>query len=283
MNAAFESVSPKQAQQYLSTSTGNRVLKESWVSVLVETIRKGEFVQNGEPIIFDDAGVLIDGHHRLNAVSRAGSAVMMLVVRGAPQNARGTIDQGISRSLADALSLAGYKSARNYAAALRVIRAWLLGDWIRSSAGATGLRFEEAMEYAQRFPRMQEIVASAAVTNKQTVVLGLVPATFSAWRCLCEFIDREMVDAFSASLITGANLNEDDPIFAARRMLISDRARGVTRSDTWFHMRILMKAFDLWQDGKKIKLLRPDDEMPNPRGLPKNLHFGAEEYKRKGI
>ena len=96
----FETITPELAEVYLSRNAeGQRKINPNRVADYAADMGKGLWVANGEAVIFDDAGRLIDGQHRLSAIIRAGVPVEMLVVRGVEGKSFQTIDQGFSRTL----------------------------------------------------------------------------------------------------------------------------------------------------------------------------------------
>ena len=99
-----ETISPNTAMTYLKNAGKNRKLSEKKVQDYAKQMTDGEWVLNGEPIIFGKSGNLIDGQHRLRAVIYANARVQMLVVRGVNDEYFDSIDSGKSRSLFDVFS-----------------------------------------------------------------------------------------------------------------------------------------------------------------------------------
>lgn len=99
-----ETISPNTAIMYLKNAGKNRKLSEKKVQDYAKQMTDGEWVLNGEPIIFGKSGNLIDGQHRLRAVIYANATVQMLVVRGVNDEYFDSIDSGKSRSLQDVFS-----------------------------------------------------------------------------------------------------------------------------------------------------------------------------------
>lgn len=96
ISASFELVTPDQAARWLKLSKGNRKLNTKKMSGMVRDLTNMNFPVNGDTVRFDDSGVLIDGHHRLNAIARSGMPLTVLVVRGIPRAAVRTIDQDVT-------------------------------------------------------------------------------------------------------------------------------------------------------------------------------------------
>lgn len=99
-----ETISPNTAMTYLKNAGKNRKLSEKKVMDYAKQMTDGEWVLNGEPIIFGKSGNLIDGQHRLRAVIYANTTVQMLVVRGVNDEYFDSIDSGKSRTLFDVFS-----------------------------------------------------------------------------------------------------------------------------------------------------------------------------------
>lgn len=111
MNFVTENITPAKAQEYLNTSTGNRPISKSTVHSYADTMKQGGWMLNGVPIVFDTDGHLLDGHHRLEAITLAGIPVKMDVCRGVQSEAFTTYDCGRHRSLGQLLAM---QQVKNY-------------------------------------------------------------------------------------------------------------------------------------------------------------------------
>jgi hypothetical protein len=105
MKVQIEDVSPKLAKEWLALSKGNRRLNADYVLSLAVAMEQGGWVPEASEVVFDEAGALIDGHHRLSAVEQLGASVRMAVKRGVPSAARNVIDTGRARSMSDLLGM----------------------------------------------------------------------------------------------------------------------------------------------------------------------------------
>lgn len=109
MSTVTENITPAKAQEYLRTSRGNRPISKVYVRSYADTMKKGAWMLNGVPIIFDTEGHLLDGHHRLLAVIEANIPVRFDVRRGAPEEAFTTYDTGRHRNLGQILAMQNVK------------------------------------------------------------------------------------------------------------------------------------------------------------------------------
>lgn len=105
-----ENISPAKAQEYLRTSLGNRPISKVYVRSYADTMRKGGWMLNGIPIIFDVNGHLMDGHHRLLAIIEANIPVRMDVCRGVSSDVFTTFDTGRHRNVGQILAMQGVKN-----------------------------------------------------------------------------------------------------------------------------------------------------------------------------
>ena len=106
-----ETITPVLAEEYLRRNTKNRQLRSNIVSYYASQMKNGQWMLNGEGIIFNDEGILVDGQHRLAAVMESGVNVEMLVVRNADKDSFTTVDCGISRKISDTFFVRGIPNA----------------------------------------------------------------------------------------------------------------------------------------------------------------------------
>ena len=69
-------------KQNINNPRGDKSLKRAIVKSYADDILNGRWQLNGEAIVFDEDGRLVNGQHRLAAIVYAGNPAKMLVVRG---------------------------------------------------------------------------------------------------------------------------------------------------------------------------------------------------------
>jgi hypothetical protein len=178
----IEHITPIMADEYLKLNTRNRKVSKASVAFLVNEIIKGNWEFNGIPIIFGDSGLLLDGQHRLLAISQTGTSKKFSVVRGVKDSAFKTIDSGRARTGADALSVERVANSAILAASIRKImdkyysdRPVVNGSNVKTSTSDT-YNF-----YFQNKEKLDDLVALAhswwkrggSVVNKTDVVAML--------------------------------------------------------------------------------------------------------------
>lgn len=114
MQYAVETITPAKAREYYNTSQGEgkrfRPISQQYVHSYADTMKKGRWMENGEPIVFDSNGDLANGCHRMLAVEEAGIPVRFLVVRGVDPEAFTTYDNGRHRTVGQLLCMQGVKN-----------------------------------------------------------------------------------------------------------------------------------------------------------------------------
>ena len=123
ISTKVERISPVQAKKYLETSPENRITVSSRrvIRTYADAMRKGEWMLNGETIVFDEQGRLMQGHHRMMAVVESGCEVEFLVVRNVPRDrAWTTYNCGLKTNLGQMLAMKKIKNASLVAAIVNV-------------------------------------------------------------------------------------------------------------------------------------------------------------------
>lgn len=166
----LEWIDPIQAKAYLGHSAGNRGMKAEKISAYARDMTAGRWIANGESLIFDEAGNLIDGHHRLQACILSQTAFRSVVVRGVPSESSKTIDMGANRSPADALAFYGYKNCAVLNSVVRVLMSLKNGrERSASPSMQEVLSFLEAnpdlqeaanFGHASKFPKLQAMIGA---------------------------------------------------------------------------------------------------------------------------
>lgn len=114
-------LTPADASHLMEKSSGNRLLSPRRVNALAQSITRGEWQFDGNPIRLTSDGRLIDGQHRLSAIIQAKQAVPVLILHGLSDESQLVIDSGRPRSFADYLRMRGVPSVHRTAAAVRLL------------------------------------------------------------------------------------------------------------------------------------------------------------------
>lgn len=102
---SYEKVTPPIARNWLSHNTANRNIRRSAVDAFKVIFSRNEYRLTHQGVAFTEDGTLVDGQHRLTAISEMPDdfSVTMLVTRGLDDDSYMVIDRGLKRTAADAL------------------------------------------------------------------------------------------------------------------------------------------------------------------------------------
>jgi hypothetical protein len=257
---SIEVVTPDVARNWLSVNTANRAINKKLVDRLSSQMKRGEFVTNGEAIIFSDDNRLIDGQHRLNACVLSGVSFRSVVVRGVHHNAFYTIDTGSARTAADALQILGSKNAAQLAAAAKA--AIVLDSEHPNFAGF--VPHSEIIDWIEKNSDIRDWTSWFCANSKNRALAE--PSLLISISCLASRrFDPERVRHFFQSCHDGIGLDKTDPAYVLRERLIANRT-GKSRLPKRDVAALIIKALLYQMAGKKMTLLRwsPNTNEPFP-------------------
>ena len=273
-------ISPLTAREWLDATdmTIQRKINPANVSYLSSEISKGNWRLNGEPIIIDADGNIIDGIHRLSAIIESGETIKSAVVFGVQKNSIHTIDQGRARSLADVFTIQFQpKYAATSAAAVNVIFQFRARRYSRvgfgalnGSAGGGGIQRDqkaspaEAKKFISQNPGFFSFVEESMRLYHNGDKL-LAARTFCGMKWIIEQENPIHSESFFTALSTGVGISEDNPIYYLRKKLIENKnPNSRVRPMSGLQLTaLLIKTFNYFSEGVKIgtKIVMPK-EMP---------------------
>ena len=106
-----EVITPEQAADYLKNIKEGIREDSKAIANYAAIMKAGQWIRNGQSILFDRDGNLLDGYHRLRACIEAGVSFPTWIARGADPDTLHTIDQHRRRSYAGVLEAHGIKHA----------------------------------------------------------------------------------------------------------------------------------------------------------------------------
>jgi hypothetical protein len=251
---AVEMISPELATKYLAfKNEGNRNLMETFVGQIIRDIEEGRWELTGQPIIFDSNGRLIDGHHRLTAISRGSSTVPVLDVRNAKPDAVRRIDTGNARRAGQIAQMDGHPQANNQTALVK----WIL---IHERHGI------DRMNNPRLAPTKAECVDELRLRPglltavHKGIALWRLRWTSPALASFCYYVFAEqnklLCDKFWDALCgDGAGLSKKSPVLLLRNRL-ADNASGKSRLPQMEIVALMFIAWKAFRDNKQLGALR---------------------------
>ena len=204
-------VSPEIAWEWLENcNTNNRRVNEKHVRRLARDMVEGNWVLTHEGIAFDKHGKLIDGQHRLWAITEADVTVDMYVWRNIDPNVRIAIDCGKSRSMADVLNIAGGNGevTRDQVAVLRVMLGGLAStpNLSASEMSEALITHSEAIDFAME--NLPKITAAHGVNT--AVTRAVIARAYYT-------VDATSLEDFCRKLTTGIITSSDESVIVLLR------------------------------------------------------------------
>jgi len=216
-------VTPELAEFWLTRAKENpnhknRTIHHTSLAKLKRAMEEELWELNGEPLIFDAEGFLIEGQHRCLACVQTGISFSTLVVHGIDRAFFSTMGQGSKRSVGDILAILGKANSRTLGAALRWIWRYEHGQMLNAHPPITDY------EVAALELQYQTLHFSVPYGTKCHGMAA--PALITALHYLCRKIDEASAETFFAALAEGANLAPGNPLLFLRRYLTPSKGRG---------------------------------------------------------
>lgn len=252
-------VTPELAEKWLAQNTHNRTLRENKVMAYARDMEAGQWAENGEAVKFAADGTLLDGQHRLHAVTLSGATVRMLVVTGLPNVAQETMDDGIKRTLADVLHLRGEKYTALLAAVVRRAAAWDAG-YQRDGHKVLRPTNSECLAFLGAHPELRDSAAIAdavrAASKIPGAVLGLTHWVFTQ-------IDTDDTIWFFERLADGAELEKYHPVLTLRRRF-EEESSNRSRLPEDLALAFVIKGWNAYRAGQQMRIcfFRPGGGSP---------------------
>ena len=200
MKCEVVSVTPEMARKWLDNNCINRAISHPRVEMYARDMEAGKWLLNGEPIVFNKDGNLVNGQHRLTAIIKSGITVKMLVIKGV-ENSDGVIyDRGRSRSTSDTLVMNGidkYIATSNVSGMFR-----LLMSVKKISYSPTDTEIQEYIEkYAEQITIIKKICCgkthNKGVNMNKSVIMACMFCAYLSG------VSPEVIEEFIKVVYTG--------------------------------------------------------------------------------
>lgn len=257
ITSSVESITPHDAKELLAHNHVNRNLRDGVVRAYKQDMDRGRWTMTGEPIQISEQGNLLNGQHRLTALSMSKVAFLdMLVVRGLPEEAQLLMDQGAGRSVTDVLKME-YGDLKN-ATIVSSIARWLaaapypgpgfglaLKQKVSSAAALAAFRRhpEEIIRAAEKGQHLRRTVAAISPTS-----LGY---------CWFQFdrVDKVACQQYFYAFSELAFNPTGDPRKAAYHRIIKIMGDPDAKAGNWTsvaHVSVLTRAWNAWRRDEQI-------------------------------
>jgi hypothetical protein len=251
-SASVVLIDPETATRWLVHNEVNRHLRVAQVTKYASDMAAGRWHLTGSPIQFAVDGRLLDGQHRLAAIVKSGVTLPMFVVRGLASTAQSYMDTGAKRTVADQLSIAGYKNSSVLAAGARLALAWWMG---RLGQPRDAVSDPETRAFIQAHPGLIE--AAAFATQMRRAGLDIHPSVSCAarWGLTESGHDPQRVEGFFRALAEMRSTGPGDPKYALLHRINTAR-RNRERIVSADMLSMLIRAYNADYTGKKARRIQ---------------------------
>jgi len=218
--SSIVNITPGLAEEMLKCNNSNfRPLDQSRVLRYAKEMERGNWVMNGQGIVFDATGELVDGQTRLAAIVKSGMTIQMLVVRGVGDVSM-TVDRGKPRQLSQWLRHKGMKNATSMAAVSRLVLSHDRGLWRNKSFKSYDIVDSEIISFCEA--NEDELYSAIRLgARSQGLMVGSIAAAIYFIGSGGSPSASETAEWFSDKLQTGKGLVEEEPVYHFREWLIS--------------------------------------------------------------
>lgn len=270
ISAEVEQITPEIARRYMALNENFRPLDSQRVLKYAREMQAGAWEVNGDAIRFDGDGSLVDGQHRLAAVIESGVTIYALVVMGITAASLSTIDRGKPRSISQWLSAKGIKNAKMAAAVSRYVLAHEKGMWGLKSWRTSDFTDSEVIEFA--FENESRIQDAISLCHRKQLNLS---RSHLASILMCgsnpgHATKNATATYFVEGLVSGAGLDEHEPVLHLRNLLLSPRATHAVGSNYMKRMLTTI-AWNKTVLGEPTRSLRFTTVGPSKQKPPKTI------------
>lgn len=229
VTTSIEEVLPEkmreEVEKMLAQKGNPRPMSETYVKVLVETVKRGDWVLSESAIMFDEDGILVNGQHRFEAGARAGEPLIFLIMRNCTLKMVDEADGGRVRSKGQVLQRHGHKNTQRLAAAINIVHkgyenqglivGWFTGVPTRS----------QALRLAVKHKALSD---SVMLAGAWTDILNPGPAAAIHYLTTRYYEADTVTEFFEAVGGDGASLRKRSPELLLRNRMTKDKS---SRSD----------------------------------------------------
>lgn len=229
---------PVMAETLKGRMHNNRNLKPLPLTRMVHYIKDAKWQLTHQGLAVCEDGTFVDGQHRVEAVIKTGVPVLIKITFGLTREAVRHLDLGTKRTETDAVRMDGVEYAGQIVPEFRIMM-YAFGITGGLNVDDTVAVVKDLEQYVHRY--------TAAIQGHSAKNAAIGAALFLAQ--FGENKGRRYVDMLEG-FFTGANLEVNNPLLAARRIALDPSVKGhsvTARADT---LGRLLTAFRFWYENK---------------------------------
>lgn len=243
-------ITPDHAVQiWQSRNLLNRPLMDRVVDQYMRDMQQGRWQVSGQGIIFDCAGRLVDGHHRIKACIQANVPFTTLVVRNVDERAVLVQDIGAQRRAGQIAHMVGMPNSSCACATARLVLMYRQNG----ISSINSANYQPSKPETVDFVASEPLIAEAACFGKRLrKLMNASVGGFLAFVLLKA--NHSAAVQFLEALASGHDLASDCSIYQLRQRL--QNAKSMRQNISVAMTAALgIKAWNLYRQGKPVKRL----------------------------
>lgn len=268
----LELITPELAEHYLSKlpNSQSKIQQRSESPRLTDRyagdMAAEQWLFIADVVRFNTLGELVDGQHRLRAITRAGASEFQLVARGLEPESFIVFDTGRARSFADHLRSMGISNVALVSSVTRRVFHWQRGNYsipnvarvpnpqflgVPASPGMLLQTFQPMRQEIQQAGRRGASLKTLAATKTAS------PSALAFIYLLFSRLDIERCEAFFHELQVGpAQTGPEYPIAVLRDRLMTQIRPGQQAAPDWVWIHFLITTWNKWYEAKSMGPLK---------------------------
>lgn len=263
MTTHVETINAGRAAELLGRNNLNRPVSKPHVDFLVSEMTSGRFVATGQSIQIAESGELLDGQHRLLALTKAGKEYPFVVVTGLSETIFAKIDQGKKRTSGEALSVYGLSQGSMRAA----VAARLMQFEAERTDEPVNLNKRKSVEVVVAYCAGHQL--DRALTDGHVLYSQGNFFTRTDWAFVSEVlhrIDSALAPDFLRQLATGSEMPANDVVLFVRNRIIRAAMNATTRLPAAVKIEYIWAAWNRVREGRRTGMIKLLPEYPvSPR------------------
>jgi len=263
MKTRIETINAERANYYLSLNRNNRPITQTKVAQYISEIENGKWKEDtGEAIKVSKEGFLIDGQHRLTALSKTNKSINFLVVYDLESSVFDVLDTGKNRGASDVFALNKVPNYNRTASIIREYVSFKSGKFY-STTSRDNIKLTNAslLSFYKENSEYIDIVSNHAAVLYISFNKIISATNIGSFYILFSDSNIDKSDEFFNQLC-GKKINTNKSISVLKNFLIKDRI-SVKKVSPKIKYAFIIKTWNAFITGKDLKILKYDDNLEN--------------------
>jgi len=253
-NVSIEKIGKKEADDILKNNFINRRVNRANVDFIKHEMLHDNFCVNGASIVISEDNILVDGQHRLIAISETDLSFNMIIVRNVKKEVFSTIDCGRPRTSGDVFNINNIPHANTMASAINRIKNEFLSK--RKAGKNVWLKFSNEELLSFYYANKDEL--DELVLRISSLYAGNIKTTTTSIGVAMIFLlkreNKQKAYPFVRELFKGVKEYESNAAQTLRNRLLNYKIDGIKIDDSQLRAFFIV-AFRAYKENRDISKL----------------------------